>query len=760
LEKFSPLDFIFKSVSFKFDMLMLLFSVSFPFGEVIVDLGVEGVHEVDTALVVRSSGLLIGEVLSREMGIRAIKNLYATSLFGDIKLDAKRKGAGIKVIIKVEENPRLKSIDFKGNDKLKDGDISSVVDLSPPALLSDYKLFMIKEKILKLYEDKGISGTEISISQKEEEEGVKVTFDIIEGESYRVKKINFIGNDNLSDHTLSKVLSNKTKPWWMLWRNDELKVDSLESDAYKVEAIYRKNGYLNATVDSFFVNYKKGKAEVNYKINEGRLYYFGNTHLQGSEDLGFVSTKVNWESGEKYNEDKINDIMRGLSDYYTNRGYLNASIVPDYSVVDDSLIDVTLSVDRGSPVYIKHIKIKGNTKTYDKVIRRNITLYPGDLFQKNKLINSQRNIFRLGYFKNLGLNFEYPDPANPDSIDLIFKVEEKQTGQFSAGFGFAPSIGLTGNIGVTMPNVLGTGQSINFLYERTLTGIGNNSIQNLSLGYHEPWLFDTPTSVGFDIYKVYRRWRYYGQNKGGGAFSLGRILTPERSLTGYFVYRLEQTKLRILDEGVSYYIKSQEGTTWESSVSGRMIYDTRDSYIAASVGNYYSLQTKYAGGILGGDERYWELIFEARKFHSIFEDVVFMNRTRIGYAHSPIGRGVPLPERFFLGGVGPWGLRGYDDRTISPYSGIYPTGGNFAFLNNLELRLNFSKIGYAMIFLDAGNCFRDIQKASLSDLFYGIGIGFRMEVQMMGILGIDLGYGLNEERGREWKPHFQIGTTF
>jgi len=738
-------------------MLTLLLLFSFPYGEVIVNLDVEGVKEVDTALVINSSGFRIGDILTSNSGIKAIKNLYSTGLFKDINLDAIREGAGIKVIIQVIENPRLKSINFTGNNKIGDEDISSFVDLSPPALLSDYKLFRIKRKILSFYKEKGFSGTEVSILQDEREDGVAVTFKIVEGEKYKVKKINFEGNEFMSDHELSKVLSNKTRPWWMFWRNTDLKIDSLKTDIYKIEGLYRKRGFLDATIDTFFVSYEDNKAFINYTVSEGRQYYFGETTFQGAEDFGFASTRIKWRKGEKYDEEKIQKTFELLYNFYTDNGFLNASIIPDYTVVDDSIIDVKIYIDKGEPVFIKYINIVGNTKTYDKVIRRNLTIYPGDLFRRNELIDSQRNIFRLGYFEDLGLNYEFT--SGMDSINLVFEVKERQTGQFMAGIGYSQTIGLTGNIGATMPNVFGTGQSISLTYERTIRGTKENIIQNVSFGYNQPWLFDTPTSIGFDIYKLYYRWQYFGQDKAGGSFSLGRILTAKRNLQGTITYKFERTDIEILDEAASERIKEIAGVTWESSLGTGLVYDSRDSYIAASVGSYYSINAKYAGGFLGGTLHYWRIILEARKFHTLIGNLVLMNRSRIGYAYSPKGL-VPIYERFFVGGIGYWGLRGYEDRNIGPFSGVYPTGGKFAFVNNLELRYNFTRTSYGMIFLDTGNSFQNIQEARLSDLFYGIGAGFRFEVPMMGIFGIDLGYGLNEEGGREWKTHFQLGQTY
>jgi len=736
-------------------MLGLILLFAFPYGEVIVDVDVEGLEKIDTSLVILSSGFRVGEVLTREMGINSIESLYKTGFFSDIDLNARRKSGGIRVIIQVKENPRLKSLEFVGNEKLSDGDISSLVDLSPPAILSDYKLHNIKEKILDLYQEKKFSGTEISIEKEEAEDGMSVKFIIDEGAQYKVKGINFIGNEGLSDHTLSTVLSNKTKTWYLFWRNNSLKLDSLETDIPKLEALYRKHGYLSASVDSFYVEYKDNDAIINYVVDEGQLYYFGDTHLEGTEDLGFISSRLKWKKGELFNEEKIQKTIEDLSIFYSNYGYLHAAILPNYNVVNDSIVEVDLYVEKGDPVYVRFVNITGNTKTYDKVIRRNTVIYPGELFQRDRIMHSYRNIFRLGYFSDMKIDMQFP---SPDSIDLFLEVEEKYTGQIGGSVAYSALYGFTGGINLSMPNIFGTGQTISFSFEKSLTSTSDRSVQNISLSWQQPWLFDTPTSAGFSLYNTHYERTYYNVKETGGTISAGRILNKERNLTSYFTYRLEREDVDASGE----YSDFDTSLNWESSIFGNLVYDSRDSKVAPRVGSYYSLGAKYAGGLLGGDREYHKLDFEVRKFQSVLaEDFVIMNRTKVGYVRASGGTDVPLLEKFLLGGAGSWGLRGYDDETIIPDPSREYVGGNFAILNNFELRLNFGEQGYGMLFLDAGNCYKNFAEADLLDLYYGVGVGFRAEIPMLGILGVDFGYNLNLYDGeKHWKPHFQIGTTF
>jgi len=738
-------------------MVFLLMMV-FPYGEVILDIGVKGLHYVDTSIVLTTSNLSIGEILTEKMGQRAIKYLYSTGLFKEIKLEAERKGGGVKVWIVAEEYPRLRSVNFEGNKKIKDKEISPLIDISPPMLVSDRRLFRIKKAILNLYREKGFRGTKVDLKRDYLEGEMDVTFEITEGKKLVLVGVKFWGNEKIKSRTLGGKIKHRGKKKWMFWRKGEIVDSTLVQDVKRIEDYYREKGFLDAKVDSYKINENNSRAVLNFYITEGIKYYVGSIIFVGNEYLKNPEKYIKLKRGDIFNNKSFQRSIQNMYTFYTNNGYLYVNINPDMQFQGDT-VNITLSVTEGDKVFVKYIDIKGNEKTYDKVIRRNITIFPGDIFKREEVINSQKNIFRLGYFDDLGL--EMKPEQSKDSVTLVFKVKEKQSAQFTAGFGFSGDIGLTGNVSMKIPNFLGRGQQVNFSYERTVANTKTSQpVQNLTLGFREPWLFDTPTSFGFNIFSTYRMWQYYNEYKTGGQISLGKLLTKNRNVFLGGSYSLSRNEITVdTTKSVPDFILNEVGKKIESSVTANFWRDTRDNYLAAKNGSYITFSPKLSGGILQGDVSFYKINFEIRRYEEIFPDFVLMNRLFFGFGNG-IGQEIPLTEKYILGGSGPMGIRGYNDRSIGPMKDNYVIGGNAALIINLELRRNLSKTAYVMTFIDAGNAYKSLKYMRLADLYTSGGVGFRVEIPMMGIIGFDFGYGFDKDKGRKWLPHFQLGVTF
>ncbi len=732
-------------------MILLYILLSFPYGEVIVDLGVRGVTRADTSLVITVSGLKVGDRLTEDMGKRALKNIYNLDLFSDVSLEAEKLGAGIRVWFDVVEYPLIISIDFKGNKKVKNKSIKKLITLSQGDVASDKKLFSIKRNIINLYEKKGYFGTEVDIEKDEVDGGINVVFTIKEGKKLIIRKVYFYGNEHFSDKKLTGVIKNKPK-WWII-RKGRFHEENISDDIEKIQEFYRNHGFADARVDSNRVEKDGSNVFLHYWVSEGNKYYFGEGDFSGNKH--FKTSRLNkvlkWHKGNVYNENKVKKTLQSLYELYSNDGYLYAQIVPDEKIPNDTIY-ITFNIQEGNPVYVHLIKIKGNTKTYDKVIRRELRIFPGDLFTRDKVIESQQQVFKLGYFEDVNMNIE----GTGDTVNLVFKVKEKQVGQFSLGMGYSKQDGLTGNIGASVPNFLGRGENVYIKYER------GSKLQNASGGFTEPWLFDTPTTVGFDLYSTQRRWTYYTQKRQGGDIRLGRIFENPKFLKAYATYTLEKEGITIEDStNVTPYILDQKGERLKSMLSFSLIRDGRNSYIAPTGGSYFSFSPEFSGGYLGGKIDYQKYVMEERWFMEILPKWVFMVRFKGGWVDSLGGRGdVPLTERFVLGGVGPWGLRGYPDRSIGPKSGNYVIGGKAAIIYTLEFRRNITKTAYALAFFDMGNTFNEITDFSMTNMKKGVGVGFRIELPMVGLIGFDFGYGINREGGKKWEPHFQFGMGF
>ncbi len=737
--------------------MLLLITALFPYDEVIMEIGVRGVKNIDTVLVITVSGLKIGDILTKDIGDKCIKNLYSTELFRYIRLEALRSEyGGVKVIIVVDEFPKVKEIEITGNKKVKKKDLENLIDVTLPKILSDRKLFEITNKIKEVYKNKGYRGMIVKIQRENIDNYEKITFVIEEGKKLTIKDVVFEGNEKLPDNKLRKKLKTKgRKNWWSFWIKGEI-VDSLiEQDFNNIVDYYKENGFLEAKVDSFKIEeINNNSAIIKFFVYEGKRYYLGNLSFSGNSFLENPMKFFKIKSRDIFNNKKFEKSLQELYSYYTDNGYLYVNVNPITNFRGDT-VDVEIKINENNKVYVKFIDIIGNISTYDKVIRRYITIYPGDAFSREKIITSQQNLFRLGYFENLLFNIR--KESSLDSVSLVFEVKEKQTGQVSAGMGFSKDVGITGNVSINIPNFLGRGQTVNFTYERTVGQTGSRPIQYISLGFQEPWLFDTPTSVGISAFSTYRLWEYFTEYRTGFQIDIGRILGQRKDITVSGSYRLSRNRIDCDTTKVPDYIKEQYGIRWESSVSTNLLKDSRDNYFYAKSGTYISISPKFAGTILGGDVHYYRLNLEIKRFVEIYKDFVLMSRVFFGHLKGLKGSPTPIIERYQLGGSGYFGIRGYVDNSIRLSRGY---GGNDAVILNLELRRNITNMIYLLAFVDAGNTFEDLNKFDLTDLYTGAGFGFRIEIPMMGIFGLDLGYGFDKNKGGKWETHFQLGQSF
>lgn len=737
--------------------MIFLFITLFPYDEVIMEIGVKGVINIDTVLVTTVSGLKIGDVLTEEKGEICIKNLYSTDLFRNIKLEGVRSTyGGVKITIVVEEFPKVTEIEISGNKKVKKKDIEKLIDITLPKLISDRKLFEIQNNIKKLYKEKGFRGTVVKIQREKIDENEKITFIIDDGRKLKLKEVKIVGNEHITDKKIAGKLNTKGKKhWWIFWVKGEIVDTLIEKDFQVIEDYYKENGFLDAKTDSFKIEEKGKDAVINFYVYEGKRYYLGNMSFSGNVFLEKPEKFIKVKRGSHFNNKKFETSLQDLYSYYTDNGYLYVNINPLFNFREDT-VDVEVKIIENNKVYVKLIDIIGNVSTYDKVIRRYLTIYPGDVFSREKIITSQQNLFRLGYFENLLFNIKRE--TSLDSVSLIFEVKEKQTGQFSAGMGYSKDVGITGNISVNIPNFLGKGQILNFTYERTVASqTGTRPIQYITLGFQEPWLFDTPTSVGFSIFSTYRIWEFFTEYRTGFQFDMGRLVGPRKDITISGNYRLSRNKIECDTTKTPDYIDEQYGIRWESSISTSLVKDSRDNYFYPKNGTYISIGPKIAGTILGGSINYYRINFEMKRFLEIYKEFVIMNRIFLGHLKGLEGSATPIIERYLLGGSGFYGIRGYSDNSIRLSKGY---GGNNAILMNIELRKNITNMIYLLAFVDAGNIFEDINKVDLTDLYTGAGVGFRIEIPMMGIFGVDLGYGFDRIKGGKWETHFQLGQSF
>ncbi|MCH7760686.1 outer membrane protein assembly factor BamA [candidate division TA06 bacterium] len=762
----------------------LLFYIAPSYGEVILEVEVRGNRNTDADLIQSTSGMREGEELTSEMAQNAIRRIYELGLFSEVSVESEEVKGGVKVILMVEEYPALSRLEFQGNKKISTKKFEKEIESNPGEILSPQRIFKWKKKIEEMYKKKGYlqAKVEEEVSEPNEDGRSEVVLRITEGQDVRIKRVVILGNSAFSDSKIESKMKNTHKRFL---HKGKLNEKTLVDDLDKIVRFYQKNGYIDAKVKDHRIEYDETKKwlVIVIKVEEGPQYRLGEISIEGNQLFSEekLIEKMKLKEGEVYNREKMDESLMEFYNLYTEEGYIYVNVNPSESAKSD-VIDVHYQIVEGNPARVRKIEIEGNRTTREKVIRREIELMPGEVFKRSKVIRSQRDVFNLGYFEDVQLDSK---TANEEGdIDLFLKVKEKPTGQIGAGMSISALDGLTGYISLTIPNLFGKGQKGNLLLER------GGRKTNIRLGFTEPWFLDTPTSVGFDLFHLNRR-RLEGfrEKRTGGDLRLSREILQD--VRAYWMYRLEDVELSVGENEENFIIEASNGLSSSSRIT--LVRDSRDNFFNATTGSRNSFSVENSGRFLGGDIHYQTYIAESRWFHPSFWKFIFSLRGKVGFVTDYIDPdAVPLFERFILGGIGTWGIRGYRDRSIfvreerlggkdvpikSRREGVDPNlykiggqtvrlGGKIALVLGAEHKFPIARNFYGLFFAEAGNTWEDIQSVrlkSLDDLKKGAGVGIRMEIPLMGVLGFDFGYGFDsspERLGPGWEFHFQAGSAF
>ncbi len=744
----------------------------------------------ETDRIVRSFGVLAGARYSTDAVRRGIVKLVALGLFSDVWVEKHEHDEVVDLVIHVQERPRISKIEFSGNHRKETSELEKKLSLHTGEICSPGAMETQVDSLLKFYRDEGFSRAQVhaALDSTAGAHQVVLRFTIEEGERLQITKVVFEGATPGLEPKLRKQL--KTRPRGF-FGGGQIKDESFDEDRQKLEAWYHSQGYRDMRVVSHAVRPGDSPRHVTlaFTVDEGRRYAMGRVDWKGNTIIPTAELAGNLRvrPGDRYDASKIERAQGLAYAAYSEQGYLSVSIEPR-EVVRDSVVDVTFSVIEGPSSNIRYVTITGNKNTREKVLRRELSIHEGDRFRRSSLMRTRDDLMRLGIFEDI-----QPDLGQADStdVDIILKVKEKQVGTASAGAGYTGETGLTGFVEFGHNNVLGNAQSLSLHLER------GSKRSDYYLSFTEPWFRDTPTLLGFSIYNSSLDRDFYNEQRRGGSVKLGRPLAWPDYSRGAITYRLEDVRVDTLagvatgitDPAVLASITS--GRTERTSAmlldfsrnsSNNPFYPTRGTRLLAS--------SQFAGGPFGGDIRFQKQRLEGRIYlPSFLKSVTTMARARFGVLgrFPNHGQEPPVYERFRLGGgttLDP--LRGYEDYQIVPEKFIhtitsvtrkdfdpaaapdstiitttklrYP-GGSFFATYTIEQQFPVVHPLHAVLFFDAGNTwdlFREIQPF---DLKLGAGIGFRLEIPLLGNVGFDFGYGFNRDDGPRFKGHFLLGNV-
>ncbi|MCX7995677.1 MAG: outer membrane protein assembly factor BamA [candidate division WOR-3 bacterium] len=700
-------------------------------------------------LIIQTSGFKIGERFKESMISQAINNLYRLKLFDHIAIDTTIVADGIFINIRVIEAPFLSGEpQFIGNKKIKKSDLKKKVDLKEGQVLTKKTIFDSRVKIIDLYNEKNFYNTTVRDSVVPDTlNRVRLYFLINEGSPLRISKIKIEGNKMLSEGSIKRKMQNKEKGFL---RSGKLDRNKLKEDIERIKIYYRENGFLDVVVQEPEIDVINDKLMITIKVKENQRYYVGNINFTGNTLFTNLQLEkmMKIKPKEVFNLTKAQNSLQRFYEAYADEGYIYCAITP-VETIRDSFVDIEYQVNESRPANINRVIIAGNHRTREKVIRREITTLPGTRFRRSEVIRSMREVFNLGFFEDIKPETGTPDDSG--NIDLIYRVKEKEgLGSIGAGMAYSAQDKLTGYVELSHPNIFGRGQRIYTKFE-----IGGR-LTNVQFGFTEPWLFDTRTTAGFDLYYTNRRWDFYTKRDIGAATNFSFPFYLDYTRFNY-TFRVERTQIfdiaKEYQPGSGYDLRRDTIPKWTLANNYGITRDTRDFIFNPSSGSYISFQSEIAKPWLFANIDYNRFTYETRSYFPIFWKFVLMARFRMGIATS--SEEVPYYKRFYAGGTGEDGVRGYPDRSLSPMEDGKRIGGNAIFINNIELKLKFSQSFAILAFYDMGNAFTSYKDFNLYDLKRGAGIGIRVEIPMMGVLGFDLGYGFDRAQPG-FEPHFQI----
>lgn len=795
-------------------------------GYKVVDVVVEGNRVSTASLILGVADIKAGTDLTPAVVAESIRRLYGLGIFSQVRIEAEDVLGGIKVYIVVKELPKLGGIEFTGNDKIKSSDLKEKLGLGIGGYISPFLIDRAKNKIAELYAEKGYFRADISpkLELNTDSSEAVLTFNINEKSKVKVQAVVITGNKRVEAKDLSGKMRNRKRGFM---KSSDFAQDKYAEDLEKVIAELHKRGFVDAYLidDSTHIDSSINRMTIYLDIYEGPLYYFGEATIKGNEKLNadYLKSKLKYKPFDVFSSENYEESLYELYTAYQDIGHLHVRIQDGKTTKSDSVIDINYDISEGLPSHINLVKIVGNTKTKDKVIRREISVLPDQVFNRGLLIRSVRDVMALNYFANV-----QPDLVDLPSgdVDIEFKIEEKQTGEIMAGAGYNSQDKLVGNVGMGIPNFRGMGQRLSFNVE---FGTRRNSF---SLSFTEPWLFGRPTLLGSDIFALNRRWfSDYTEGRRGGSLRLGkRLRWPDNYFRAFATYRIEENRFNDFEDifirensfkaiNVYTYTDSLSNPVTETEVNIRgpypgsiLLYNenwqsssqlsftiTRDSRNLpefATSGSNLSYTFSQTGDWLGGFWQYRKHEFSLAKFFPLIGNLALAAKFQYGVVTSPEGDDrILVSERFTPGGTAYDGIvRGYDDGSLTPDTVVttsdttyYYTGhpdssgtvldssfvsagfktrvrGKYMLVSNLELQFPIvERQIYALAFFDAGNSWLhkgDVKP--ISSLYKSYGFGFRIAVPGIGTLGFDFGYPLDKVEGQEqkWKPHFQIGTTF
>ena len=710
-------------------------------GSIVRDIVIQGNRRTQASTIRFYLKTEIGSPFSPRVLREDIERLYALRLFDDIQVTAEEVDDGMRILLTVTEKPAVRNVIIEGRRRGAEEEVRQRVVLKEGAMFSRNLLNDSVTGLQDYYRQEGyyfahVRPEVVAVDDNQ----VDVTLHITEGDKVRIRRIQFTGNRHFPDIVLQGEI--QTKPYSVpilsggasLYRPEGLRVD-----LQLLQNFYQNNGFINIQLGEPTVEINREASSVIMTIpiaSEGEQYKVGAVELTGDEifEEAELRRMVRLRTGEIYSREQVRNDILGLTNAYTDQGYAFADATPTIALDNERrLVNVTYTIQPGPRVYIGRIDIRGNERTRDWVIRRELRIDEGELYSGQQLLRSRQRLTNLDYFEEIKIDtLRRPEQG---LIDLEVDVTEKSTGQFSAGLGFSSVETVVFQASVTQRNLFGRGQVI------TAQGRIGGLSQDFSISFAEPWLFGRPINAGASVYRNDVDFQTFDSRRTGFALTLGRAFGE--FLRASVTYRFEELDISDIEPGAADLLEEQEGSSLTSSVTPSVVWDSRNSRFNPSQGSLNSLEFDIAG--LGGENQFYKLIGETTWYYPLPYGLSGFIKGRFGIGAGYGGEDLPASERFFLGG--PTTVRGFGFRDIGPQDlDGNPLGGTSFVQFNLEVGRSFSRILRLVTFMDVGNVYSEDQTFDLGEMRRSVGFGIRF-ITPVGPVRLDWGFKLDRRPG-------------
>ena len=758
------------------------------------DIRVEGIQRTEAGTVFSYLPVKVGETLTAEKASSAIKALYATGFFKDVRLEVTND----VLIVMVEERAGIASVDFTGMKEFsKDDIVKGLKDLglAEGRILDRSLLDKAEQELKRQYFNRGMYAVQVKATTTPlERNRVAVSFDVTEGEVAKIRAINIVGAKAFKEKDLLKLFNQGT-PGMMSWwtKNDQYSKQKLAGDLETLRSHYMNQGYLEFNVDSTQVSITPDKKDIYITINikEGEKYtvsdfrFAGNLPLPEEQLKGLVSLKV----GDVFSREKLTESTKKIGDRLGNDGFAFANVNASPELDQGShTAAFTFLVDPGRKVYVRRVNVTGNTRTKDEVVRREMRQLEGGWYAADKINRSRERVDRLGYFKDVTVETP-PVPGTTDQVDVNINVEEQATGNLLLGAGFSSSEGLVLSGSVSQNNLFGTGNRLSL-------NLNSGSVNtHYGISFTNPYFTKDGLSLGYDLYKKkvdttgssLSAVADYGTDTLGAGLRIGLPISEFDTVHLGAVY--EQTTLNLTTTAPDVYFEfankynasgcgnaspysACDVTTDTLRLEAGWSRDSRDSLLFPTKGTYQRVFAEWGTPV--GDLKYYKLNYQYQWLKPLSRNISLLLNGEVGIGGGLDGKDLPIFRNFYAGGIG--SVRGFDSSALGPKQlntagSSFSIGGDTRIVGNAELLFPFPGMGNdksvrLSAFADIGQVFGPddrlgrYSKFSVSDLRYSLGMAVTW-YSPMGPIKLSIAQPLNAASDdKDQAFQFQLGNVF